>query len=206
MARGGCVGSSWIASGFEAAVLCGSGARLRMGYEGEFGTLLRLGWPMALSFGLVSAAADEYYLKLGTGGAALLAVTISVPIAGAPAGSARNYFRSKGEFVPPSGLAIAGWVAYGFAVADGAILVGLGIADAEVTNGQIVSATVLGTTAAALIAADAFLVRDRLRSGRSLGSNRPGAFGKHTRRPTLRLAVAPVITPELKQLAIVGVF
>jgi hypothetical protein len=164
-----------------------------------------VGSVMSLSFGLVAAATENYWVALGSGSGALLATAITVPIAGGPAGRARNYFRSKGVFVRPSGLAIAGWVSYGFAVADGAILVGLGIADAPVTDGQIFSATILGTVAGALISADALLLRDQLRRSSSSGSM-DESFGKRRRRTKLRVAVAPVIGPDLKQLAIVGIF
>ena len=75
-----------------------------------------VGSVMTPSFGLVAAASDDYWLTLGSGSAALLSTAITVPIAGGPAGKTRNYFRSKGAFIPPSGFAIAGWIAYGLSL------------------------------------------------------------------------------------------
>ncbi|MEE2828686.1 MAG: hypothetical protein VX498_05835 [Myxococcota bacterium] len=159
-----------------------------------------VGGAMTFTFGMVSATATEnYWVSLGSGSAALLSAAITIPIGGGPAVRARNFLRSNGVSLRPSGFSIAGWVCYGFAIANGSVLVGLGIADAEVGAGPIISTTLLGTASAAFIAADALMLRTQLQQ-----SGAP--VGQRPRHPKVQIAVVPAIGPDLKQVALVGIF
>ena len=156
---------------------------------------------LTFSFGLASAIgaiADSYAVSLGSGAAALLSASIMIPIGTGPASSTRRLLRSTGQRLPPPGFSITGWVLYGLAVANGTVLVVYGVEE-DVNPGLIISTSLLGATSAIFMALDTAKLSKQLRDS-------GGRASRAAQRPKVRVAIAPVITPELKQLALVGIF
>jgi len=59
-----------------------------------------VGSVMTLSFGLVAAATDNYWVALGAGSGALLSTAITVPVAGGPAGQGTTSDRGESSYAP----------------------------------------------------------------------------------------------------------
>jgi hypothetical protein len=90
--------------------------------------------------------------------------------------------RSGGKVNGALGLRIPGYITYGLALANGAVLVGLGIADVNMPAAPIITCSVLGAAGCALMATDALISGGQARKAYSEGAKEPG---------TLRLGLVP---------------
>jgi len=89
---------------------------------------------------------------LGIGIAATLAGGVMIPVTAAGGGSAR----SNPSVLGAPGLRLAGWIAYGLALADALVLIGLNVAEVYVSAAVGISVAVLGMASAIGMSIDAF--------------------------------------------------
>ncbi len=93
------------------------------------------------------------------GGVTLLVAGITTPITAAGAASARRHPEVRGAI----GARIAGWIGYGVTMLDGMVLLGLGMADEEVTGAQVGSVVLLSTLSTTAMVVDAFVSASQAR-------------------------------------------
>jgi len=104
----------------------------------------------AMTAGIVAAEDPDVGLPVGI--AATVVGGIMIPVVAMGAGSARTNPSIEGS----SGLRLAGWIAYGFAMADALVLIGLGVAEVEVDVGIVATVGILGVLSSIGMIIDAF--------------------------------------------------
>lgn len=99
-----------------------------------------------------AANTDDPDTSIPLGSTATLAFAAAVPITAVAASSAREHPQVKG--LPAA--RIAGWIGYGLTIADAMVLIGLGLAEEEVSPGVVISVATLGAVSTSAMVADAF--------------------------------------------------
>jgi hypothetical protein len=134
--------------------------------------------PIILGLGISSAATTGEDPSLALGISAFSVGVVALPIISVGGLSARSGTKARGA----PGLRIPGYIAYGLALANGAVLVGLGIADVTMPAAPIITCSVLGAAGCVLMATDALISGRQTKKTYSQGTETPGI---------LRLSLVP---------------
>jgi hypothetical protein len=134
--------------------------------------------PIILGLGISSAATTGGDASLPLGISAFTVGVVALPIIAVGGASARSHSKARGTL----GIRIPGYITYGLALANGAVLVGLGIAGATISPAPIITCTLFGATGCALMATDALISSGQAKRGYAQGAEEPGM---------LRLCIVP---------------
>lgn len=126
--------------------------------------------PIILGLGISSAATTGTDASLPLGISAFTVAVVALPIIAVGGASARLHTKARGVL----GLRIPGYITYGLALANGAVLVGLGIAGATISPAPIITCSVLGAAGCTLMATDALISGSQAKKGYAQGTEEPG--------------------------------
>jgi hypothetical protein len=134
--------------------------------------------PIILGLGLSSAITTGGDASLALGISAFSVGVIALPIIAVGGASARSGSNVRGSM----GLRIPGYITYGLALANGGVLVALGIADAKISAVPIITCSALGAIGCVLMATDALISSGQAKRTSVSADDDPGY---------LRLSIVP---------------
>lgn len=141
-----------------------------------------VGAGLTAALGAVTLATwEETGTAMAFGSAALLAASVTAPVAASGGSQARRVAREAGGYPPGAGLPVVAWIGYGLAVANGLGLIALAASDAEIDVALGASTVALGTVSTLGLAIDATTSASEVQRSLQL---RTGM----RRRPTLHVA------------------